>query len=337
MYCEIKAVLSNARHPERGQVTVPFPIPQDAYEQTIEALEALGIGDALERDCRVDELDSGYPVLKRLEGTEVNVDELNYLGEWLDSEEEAAQFQDMAHKLGPFDIQDFINLTFRCGQGGAEPKRQYDGRYLPPYIHEPPVAVVEVVSEEQGETRAFCLPMSELRLQRTRLQAGADSLDTRLRLAADRIPEKVAEALDLERLSGDDLPRLNRLCQSIQPLRDKGRENLSAVTLMTETSGIVSICRLAENLDQFDFVPGVRTPEEYGRHMIQKSGHFDFDENLEGFYDYCRYGEQRIQQEGGQFNECGYVVYQGEVPLEELMRGTSEEQRQGPQMGGLSC
>lgn len=108
------------------------------------------------------------------------------------------------------------------------------------------------------------------------------------------------------------------------------------MTLMTETSGIISICRLAENLDQFDFVPGVRIPEEYGRHMIQESGHFDYDENLKGFYDYRRYGEQRIQQEGGQFNELGYVVYQGETPLEELMRGAPTEQWQGPQMGGLS-
>ena len=65
------------------------------------------------------------------------------------------------------------------------------------------------------------------------------------------------------------------------------------------------VCELAENLDQLDFIPGIHTPEEYGRHMIRESGHFEYDENLEGFYDYRRYGEQRIRQEGGQFNECG--------------------------------
>lgn len=27
----IQVVLSNARHPEYGQFTIPFPIPQDAY------------------------------------------------------------------------------------------------------------------------------------------------------------------------------------------------------------------------------------------------------------------------------------------------------------------
>ena len=95
------------------------------------------------------------------------------------------------------------------------------------------------------------------------------------------------------------------------------------------------ICRLAENLDQFDFIPGVRTAEEYGRYMIRQSGYFEYDEHLEEFYDYRSYGEQRVQQEDGQFNECGYVAYRGEIPLEELMRETSLEQSpQGPQMGG---
>jgi len=51
--------------------------------------------------------------------------------------------------------------------------------------------------------------------------------------------------------------------------------------------------------------------------MIQRSGHFEYDENLEGFYDYRLYGEQRIQQEGGKFNEYGYVSYQSTLTLEE--------------------
>ena len=36
------------------------------------------------------------------------------------------------------------------------------------------------------------------------------------------------------------------------------------------------------------------TPEEYGRYMIQKSGHFEYDPNLDEFYDYERYGLQHM-------------------------------------------
>ena len=45
--------------------------------------------------------------------------------------------------------------------------------------------------------------------------------------------------------------------------------------------------------------------------MIQDSGHFDYDSNLDAFYDYEKYGQQRIQQEQGIFTERGYIAYQG--------------------------
>ena len=110
----IKAVLSNPRCPGYGLVTVPFPIPDQEYDQMMELLSGLEIGDALERDCQVNEQDSWYDVLGVLEGMAVNVDELDYLAKRLDSfcDDEAEQFQAMAHKLGLTDIRDFINLTF---------------------------------------------------------------------------------------------------------------------------------------------------------------------------------------------------------------------------------
>ena len=62
----IQAVLSNAQHPEYGQITIPFPIPKEEYDHTIELLEPLGIGDTLRQDCKVDDLDKiaeGLPEL----------------------------------------------------------------------------------------------------------------------------------------------------------------------------------------------------------------------------------------------------------------------------------
>ena len=74
------------------------------------------------------------------------------------------------------------------------------------------------------------------------------------------------------------------------------------------------------------------TPEEYGRYMIQESGHFEYDDNLEGFYNFEVYAKQRMSQEQGQFVENGYISYQGSMSLDELMADSPE---QGFQMGGL--
>ncbi|WP_300756167.1 hypothetical protein [uncultured Oscillibacter sp.] len=397
----IKAVLSHPQHPEHGQITIPFPIPDSQYDSIIEKLQAMDLGFSINRDCMVNEVDSYYGVLDALKDTLVNIDQLDYLAKRLDSfcTGEDTRFQAMADKLNLTHIEDFINLTFCCQQttvitdfsdlekigkdhvmtlnGGGMPMEQYEaidgrtealrlirdgggtvtpygvvydngmvlgqlynGRQFPAYLYDNSPMVLEVKAKQElteGENPEYLyLPASEHQIERTLLRVGVTALhDAQVRLDWNELPEKAAEAL--ERLSGGDIPALNRMCHVIEPLKDADIEKLNAVVCMAEPGDVMAVRQLAENLAQFDFVPGVRTPEEYGRHMIQESGHFEYDENLEGFYDYRSYGEQRIQQEGGQFNECGYVVYQGEVPLEELMRGTSEEQRQGPQMGGLSC
>ena len=381
----IKAVLSNPQRPECGQITIPFPIPNDQYDHTIEMLQAMDLGYSVNRDCTVDEVDSRCHVLNALHGTLVNVDQLDYLAKRLDSfcKDEDAQFQAMAHKLKLADVKDLINLTFCCQQatvitdfsdlkavgrrhfmnlnggsakveelenldgvetalllidGGGEAvtpygvvydngmvlEQAYNGYQFPAYLYDTHLMVLEVTPERglpEGKNPEYLyLPTSERQIERTLLRVHVDTAsNARLRLYFDALPEKVAEAMNLEQLAGDDLLSLNRLCRAIDPMNDADTEKLNAVVLMAEPGDMMAVCQLAENLEQFDFVPGVQTPEEYGRHMIRQSGHFEYDENLEGFYDYRGYGERRVQEEGGQFNECGYVAYHGTMTLDILM------------------
>ena len=96
---------------------------------------------------------------------------------------------------------------------------------------------------------------------------------------------------------------------------------------------------LAQNLDLFDFVPGVHSPREYGEFMIRESGHFDLDDDLAPFIDYEAYGQKEINAENGVFNEQGYVAYKGTQSLSELMmRPPAEQKHAGSEMrmGGFS-
>ena len=92
--------------------------------------------------------------------------------------------------------------------------------------------------------------------------------------------------------------------------------------------------QLAENLDQFDYVYGVQTPGEYGEYMIKESGNFEYDENLGEYYDFEKYGLQRMEQEGGVFNQRGYIAYLGTLSLDELMMD-DPAQEHGMEMGGM--
>jgi hypothetical protein len=112
----IKAKLYNRNKPETLAVELLFPIKD--YTETYRKLSAAGMGDAVKRDCQVTEIDSSYHALNGLCGTEVNVDELDYLAKRLDSfsEPEALQFEGVAAAKGIMAIDDLINLTFSCTQ-----------------------------------------------------------------------------------------------------------------------------------------------------------------------------------------------------------------------------
>ena len=114
----IHTVIGNRTHPEYGVASIPFPISTKEYPRIIEMLEALEVGDVLKSDCHIAELESPLPVLKCVENTDINVDELDYLSKRLDSfsDYEFRQFQAMAAKNGYFQLKDLINLTFSCQQ-----------------------------------------------------------------------------------------------------------------------------------------------------------------------------------------------------------------------------
>ncbi len=66
----LRCVLSNAAHPEYGQVTIPFPIPVIEYECTLECLAAMELGARLKRDCRVDRAHCGMLCAYQKKGRE---------------------------------------------------------------------------------------------------------------------------------------------------------------------------------------------------------------------------------------------------------------------------
>ena len=114
----IHTVMGNISHQEYGVASIPFPIPTEDYPRIIEMLKALEVGDVRKLDCHIAEIESPLPVLKCLEDTDVNVDELDYLAKRLDSfsDHELQQFQAMAAKNCYYKLKDLINLTFSCQQ-----------------------------------------------------------------------------------------------------------------------------------------------------------------------------------------------------------------------------
>ena len=217
---------------------------------------------------------------------------------------------------------------------GMKLEQIYDGRFFPCYYYEPNAITVAVTSKAEPEDTEHItwlfLPMTQEEIDRALQRAGiTDPADIRLRLEDTQLPDEADMLLDMEQ---ESLADLNALAQATDALSSDDMEKLGAVVMLAKPQNAEQIKNLAENLDLFDFALGAHTPVEYGKYMIQQSGHFDYDENLDAFYDYEKYGLQRMGEEDGMFTDRGYIAYKGYYSMEEVMNGSQSNRME---MGGL--
>ena len=397
----IQTIVSNANAPEYGQVTISFPIREEDYPSVVNMLQLMGLGDPLERDCRVDEVCGDWPILKRLEKVAINLDEMDYLAKRLDSfdAQEKAKFQASAVKYGLFDMRHLIDLTFCCqettvitdfsdlekvghrhyldvncgaateelenvdgyetallligdGDGtitpygviydnGMQLRPVYDGQNFPLYQYQDCVLILGLTHESELDINSAAtwifLPTSAEWLERALKRGGFEpGSSIHCTCVGRSIQEELEARLDFER---ESLKDLNTFASAIASLDEVQHAKLKAVIQLANPRSATEMATLAQNLDLFDFVPGIHSPKEYGEFIIRESGHFDLDDDLAPFIDYEAYGQKEINAENGVFNEQGYVAYKGTQSLSELMmRPPAEQKHAGSEMrmGGFS-
>ena len=124
---------------------------------------------------------------------------------------------------------------------------------------------------------------------------------------------------------GGDLPELNACLgeyESIDELNhlacllselDQGElEKFEAVIDSGEhTSSVADLINLAQNLDCYEFYPGVEDDETLGRIYVEDMEAIDVPEHLLNYFDYEAYGRDIRLEEDGHFAPGGYVLNNG--------------------------
>ena len=218
---------------------------------------------------------------------------------------------------------------------GMKLEQVYQGKEFPCYYYEPNPITITLTSKTETENTEHItwlfLPMAQEEIDRAIRRAGIDDSDeVCLRLEDSQLPDGVDVLLEMERESLSDL---NTLAQAANGLPNDDLNKLGAVVTLAKPKSAAQIKNLAESLDLFDLAPGAHTSEDYGRYMIQQSGRFEYDENLDAFYDYERYGTERMNEEDGMFTDRGYIAYKGYISMEEVMNGGQSNHMV---LGGLS-
>ena len=257
-----------------------------------------------------------------LHGGSASVDELNKL----DGKETARQLiESGGGTITPYGV---------VYDNGMKLEQVYDGRFFPCYYFKPNVITVAVTSKAEPEDTEHItwlfFPMVQEEIDRALLRGGiTDPSEIRLSLEDSWLPHEVLDLLDMDHV---DISELNALVQALDEFSDMSIRKYAAAAVMARPHTTEQAKHLAENLDLFDFAPSASTPEEYGKYMIQQSGRFEYDENLDAFYDYEKYGTERMNEEDGMFTDRGYIAYKGYTSMEEVMNGSQSSHME---MGGM--
>jgi hypothetical protein len=135
--------------------------------------------------------------------------------------------------------------------------------------------------------------MEECQIERAMLRAGISTYENiQLNIQSSEIPVELDQILPC---GGKSIKELNSLCVGYQALDAHNRQKFRAAIQMAAPSELTKADNLIKQLDLFDFISGISNPEEYGRYMIVESGHFQYDEELNGFYDFKKYGFVALQ------------------------------------------
>ena len=217
---------------------------------------------------------------------------------------------------------------------GMKLEQAYDGQFFPCYYYEPRATMVAVTSKSELENTEHItwlyLPMAQEEIDRALQRAGiADPADIRLRVEHSQLPNEVNLLLNMQH---ESLANLNALAQTTDALSTDDVKKLGAVVTLAKPQNVEQVKNLVENLDLFDFAPDAHSPAAYGKYIIQQSGHYEFDENLDDSYDYEGYAQRRMNDENGMFTDRGYIAYKGYFSIEEVMDGSQSDRME---MGGI--
>ena len=106
----------------------------------------------------------------------------------------------------------------------------------------------------------------------------------------------------------ESLDDLNYLAALVSELQDWELEKFEAAAVYGDHSGNVQeLINLAQNLDCYEYYPGVSDNDDLGRYLIDELEYEQIPDNLVNYIDYEAYGRDFSINESGDFVDGGYI------------------------------
>jgi hypothetical protein len=195
-------------------------------------------------------------------------------------------------------------------QNRNEPELIYDGRHFPCYYWKSETTTLCL--EAHGEREYVYIPCPPLTIERAlnRLEV-KDIEECKISIESEILPMQLIEFINREETSGARVSILNDFSKIFKEIGSHESRYFEKLMEYVRPRNLNEVKALLENMYEFQMFDGIKSAEDYGRYMICDSGHFEYDENLEEYIDFKKYGENRMSNQCGARTEKGYIIYYG--------------------------
>ena len=110
----------------------------------------------------------------------------------------------------------------------------------------------------------------------------------------------------------ESIDELNHLATLLEDMTEIDLEIFGAAAVHGDYGGSVKdLINLAQNLDCYDYFPGVHDNESLGYYLIDSLDFEEIPDRLQNYFDYEAYGRDFDLNENGSFAEGGYILRNG--------------------------
>ena len=115
--------------------------------------------------------------------------------------------------------------------------------------------------------------------------------------------------------SNADMQDLNALANRVNGMSQQEQRVFSGALDAESINGLKDVCRVAESLDQYEFIDGVNTDRELGCWLVEHGRlGVEFSDTVRPYLDYAAIGAEYYANYGGAYTSDGYVNRRESVP-----------------------
>jgi len=107
----------------------------------------------------------------------------------------------------------------------------------------------------------------------------------------------------------ESIDELNYFAELLSELNDNDLKKFEAAVELGDDAGSVkALINLSQNLDCYDFLPGVDDEKDLGYCLIDDYGMLELPDHISNYFDYEAFGRDYAMNEGGSFTDGGYIT-----------------------------